>query len=235
MAYIQSTQGLKYYGNYRAYVLLHGPAGKVKLFIPGVSPGATIPSEISADTDYINLLPWAEPAAPIFGGSNNGNGVFSYPNIGSTVWCFFENGDYLRPVYFAACEGGERAKTQYSVARPMPSDPVDDAYVHVFNVGASYIRISETGNITLRVRSSDGNSSTITMNANGNIDIDSTTQITITSPVLRISCPNQISIDTPSFNLSGDVQANIVSPSINLDGSAGGVQLKSSSQIQALT
>jgi uncharacterized protein involved in type VI secretion and phage assembly len=30
---------------------------------------------------------------PQFAGSNNGNGVFSYPNIGSTVICVFANGD----------------------------------------------------------------------------------------------------------------------------------------------
>lgn len=38
-------------------------------------------------------LPSAEQAAPLFGGTYNGNGMFSYPNIGSIVWVFFENCD----------------------------------------------------------------------------------------------------------------------------------------------
>lgn len=45
----------------------------------------------------------------MFGGTNKGNGMFSYPNIGSVVWCFFQNGDQNFPVFFAATLGGERA------------------------------------------------------------------------------------------------------------------------------
>ena len=37
--------------------------------------------------------------------------MFSYPNIGAIVWCFFENGDHNRPVYFASTLGGELATT----------------------------------------------------------------------------------------------------------------------------
>jgi hypothetical protein len=39
------------------------------------------------------LLPICMQMTPQFAGSNNGNGVFSYPNIGSTVVCVFANGD----------------------------------------------------------------------------------------------------------------------------------------------
>jgi len=35
--------------------------------------------------------------------------VFSYPNIGATVWCRFENEDQNKPVYFASSLGGENA------------------------------------------------------------------------------------------------------------------------------
>jgi len=39
------------------------------------------------------LIPPAEQAASLFAGTNNGSGVFTYPNIGSIVWCFFANND----------------------------------------------------------------------------------------------------------------------------------------------
>lgn len=39
-------------------------------------------------------LPWAEPAFSL-------SGMFFIPQVNSWVWCFFEQGDYHRPVYFA--------------------------------------------------------------------------------------------------------------------------------------
>lgn len=33
--------------------------------------------------------------------SNKTKGIFTIPNVGATVWVFFENGDVMRPVYFA--------------------------------------------------------------------------------------------------------------------------------------
>lgn len=39
--------------------------------------------------------------------SNCAKGVFGVPNVGSHVWCFFENGDPQNPVYFAAAFGSQ--------------------------------------------------------------------------------------------------------------------------------
>lgn len=39
--------------------------------------------------------------------SNKTKGSFSIPNVGSHVWCFFRDGDYKSPVYFAASFGQE--------------------------------------------------------------------------------------------------------------------------------
>ena len=55
------------------------------------------------------MLPSARQASPIFTGCHNGNGMFSYPNIGSTVVCMFINGDANTPIYFATLLGGDRA------------------------------------------------------------------------------------------------------------------------------
>ena len=48
-----------------------------------------------------DVLPWAIPADSTFGGSAN-VGSINVPIVGSHVFCFFENGDFRFPVYFAS-------------------------------------------------------------------------------------------------------------------------------------
>jgi len=73
------------HGIYRGKVIQHLTHGYCKIFIYGIYPDVweTMP----------DMLPRAEQASPLFAGTNNGNGVFTYPNIGSMVWCMFANGD----------------------------------------------------------------------------------------------------------------------------------------------
>jgi len=96
-----TTTGNKLIGFYRGKVLARSKNGKgfLKVFIPGVYP------EEFNNLDKATNLPDCEQASPLFGGCNDGNGMFSYPNEGSVVWCFFQNGDPNFPVYFAACPG----------------------------------------------------------------------------------------------------------------------------------
>lgn len=84
---IQKTDFIRLDGFFRGKVVKRSPDGHgyVKVFIPGVYPD-------NYETDFENL-PNAEPAMPLFAGCCNGNGMFSYPNIGTAVWCFFANGD----------------------------------------------------------------------------------------------------------------------------------------------
>ena len=95
------------HGFYRGTVIQQLEHGLCKIYVYGVYHKSFI--------DNPDRLPIAEPATPLFGGGNNGNGLFSYPNIGSTVWVFFANGDQNYPVYFAQTLGGIRAKYQYDV------------------------------------------------------------------------------------------------------------------------
>ena len=82
-----SPVGNKLFGVYRGQVLKHLSNGFCKIYIPSVYP------EEWNNYENADKLPSAEQAASLFGGTNNGNGVFSYPNIGSIVWCFFANND----------------------------------------------------------------------------------------------------------------------------------------------
>lgn len=74
-------EGNKLFGFYRGQVLKHCQQGKCKIWIPSIWP-----IEWRSNPD---LLPSAEQAAPLFGGSFAGNGMFSWPDLGSIVWCFF--------------------------------------------------------------------------------------------------------------------------------------------------
>lgn len=87
-------------GFQRGIVKAHSDFGRCKIFWPAVMHREW------NDDDKIDSLPDAEQATSLFmfgssNSSNNGNGVFSYPEIGSIVWGFFENGDPNHPVYFA--------------------------------------------------------------------------------------------------------------------------------------
>ena len=82
---VDCQSGNKLSGLFRGEVVRHLQAGRLKVFIPGVYP---IEYKVSPEK-----LPDAEIVAPLFGGNNMGNGVFSYPNVGAIVVCQFMNGD----------------------------------------------------------------------------------------------------------------------------------------------
>lgn len=83
-----------------------GEKGRCKIYVPGVYP-----SEYEKNA---KLLPWAEPAMPLYGGSftagsgslNTECGFVGWPKKGAHVWVFFEQGDWNYPIYFAAINAG---------------------------------------------------------------------------------------------------------------------------------
>jgi len=72
-------------GVYFGKVLKHLSHGKLKVYIPSVYPESCLSAP--------DIVPDCIQVTPLFGGSSTGNGVFSYPNIGSTVVCIFANND----------------------------------------------------------------------------------------------------------------------------------------------
>lgn len=84
--------------------------GRIQVYIPGVYP-ETFKSNLK-------VLPWAEPAMSIFGGSyenksvadkslsNKETGMTSSPHTGANVWVFFEAGDHMLPIYCFAMQSG---------------------------------------------------------------------------------------------------------------------------------
>jgi hypothetical protein len=144
----------QFFGNYRGIVKSHGTGGLCKIFFPGVY-----------DNEFeqnIQKLPWAEPAQPLLAGGSSSNGVFQYPDIGTTVWAFFEAGDISRPVFFAATNND---KSKFIIG---------ENTIKYNNIMIKFglnndISISTTGNITA---TSTGNINVI---ATGNISIKGST------------------------------------------------------------
>ena len=207
-------------GFYRGIVLKHLSAGRCKIYIPGVNP----PEWNSYDK--ADNLPSAEQAAPICFGVNQGNGVFSYPNIGSAVWCFFQNGDQNMPVYFASSLGGKPASGNWDAARKMAGSHPDDAYVHKIHVKNSDIEIYETGQIKARTDFA-GNFCQILMDADGNINLESSQTIKLKTKAIIFDAETQLDAKSPQMVVTAATAANVTSPSINLNSEEGHTKIKS--------
>lgn len=88
----------KFFGNYRGTVTSNTDPlqkGRIQVKILPMFSGAA-----AAD------LPWAIPAMPLFCGAGVGKGALCIPDVGSWVWCFFEQGEFTQPVYFAEAGNG---------------------------------------------------------------------------------------------------------------------------------
>jgi len=122
-----------YYGNFRGIVISNDDPlvkGRLKIFVHGVYP--------EDFKDKPGKLPWAEPAMPLGGGSwtnensgmNSETGVTTIPHAGNSgsngaiLWVFFEQGQAQRPVYFAACQGGDGWLSEHKNQHVMKTDNV---------------------------------------------------------------------------------------------------------------
>ena len=209
-------------GVYKGVVVKHLSKGKCKIWIPTIHP-----TEWNS-YEKADLLPDAEQASSLVFGANHGHGIFSYPNIGSTVWCLFENGDQNQPVYFAAFLGGPEAIEQWDKARCMAGNHPDDAYVHHIEVKNSVIDIYETGFVKISTKDdANSNTCTISLDQDGNVIVDSSSSIILKSKQISIDAETQIDIKAPVVKSTANVQYNATSPAIDLDSSLGHTCIRS--------
>lgn len=195
---LNNEQGKKLSGFFMGKVVKHLSQGMCKVYIPGVYP-PTLEKEP-------DKLPDALQVAPMFGGSFKGNGVFSYPNLGSTVMCGFLNEDQNRPIYWGVIQGGEDASNQYGEARCEITEDSqksgDDARVHKISVDKATVKFYESGKIEIktfkdRKYATSGETPEvgchIDINENGTLNIYTSSQIQLKTP--------EIAIDTKNFKL----------------------------------
>lgn len=218
----------KLQGVYRGKVVKHLSNGKCKIWIPTIHPAEWNSFE-KAD-----LLPDAQQASSLAFGAVDGLGVFSYPNIGSVVWCLFENGDQNLPVYFASQLGGKEACEQWDQSRCVPGSHPNDAYMHHIEVRNSHIYVSEYGNIKITTHdSSKSSKSTIVLDPNGNITLESTSTIALKAKNISIDGSTQVDIKAPNVKIDANIHLAEVSPSIELDSSNGHTTIKSRAEYSA--
>lgn len=129
--------GKKCFGIYLGTVVQHLTHGQLKVYIQGIYP------QEWAETPA--LLPICQQVTPQFGGSHDGNGTFSYPNIGSTVVCMFANGDQNLPLTFGSILGGMNAFGQYEHIKT--NDELCSSR-HLITAGKSHIEMYESGKIS---------------------------------------------------------------------------------------
>lgn len=155
--------------------------GRVKINIFGMYDGISVSN-----------IPWAAPAFPVGFGAGNGYGQFSVPEIGSMVFCFFEQGDIYQPVYFASAPDGIHGlpteRTTNYPNRAVIKTPngiviyIDDEakVVRVNHPSGKYIQMDGSGNVTI----SAGN---VTIQASGEIDVSASGNITISGSQVDIN------------------------------------------------
>lgn len=238
---VDSKQGQKLTGFFKGKVIKHLSFGRCKVWIPGVYP------DDWNNFENADKLPTAEQISPLFGGSNRGNGVFSYPNLGSVVICGFYNEDQNMPFFFGSILGGPEAKMQYNEVMANVTEDTQkdgtDAYIHKMKVGRSTIKIWEPGYIEVITKSDEKGTDNckIVIDGKGNVTVDSTQQIQLNAPninlmakdsfqlnanTIKITAASQMDVTTPKLTNMNGVSFNVQAPSINLDASTGSVVIK---------
>jgi hypothetical protein len=175
---------VKFAGFYRAVILDNVDPlklGRVKLNVLGVYKDI-------ASSD----LPWSVPAFSIGFGSGSGYGNFSVPNVGSSVFVFFEAGDLYQPVYFASAPDGVHGLptdriTNYPDRNVVkaPSGIViyiddHDKVVKLVHPTGKYVQMNESGDVTIVAAD-------VTIQASGKIDVTATGEITVTGSTVDIN------------------------------------------------
>lgn len=145
-----------FHGNYRGIVEdVEDPmnVGRVKIRVMSVYD----------DLDTVDM-PWAIYADPFMGGSKNKGGFF-VPDLGDTVWVFFEQGDHMQPVYFAGAPAqphlpDETREAPYYKNRMWKTktghflefndgEETGQGYIRITHRTGSYIMLDDEGNITI--------------------------------------------------------------------------------------
>ena len=150
-----SKVGKKFSGIFRGQVISHLPCGRCKIWIPDVYPYEWATEESSDLKDVYGeslrgtKLPDAEQASPLFGGAKSGNGSFSYPKIGSYVWCMFERDDIQHPIYFAAAIDTTDLGEGNSFAQTTVDSDNGTVLKHMIKCGPSKITFNEDGTVTI--------------------------------------------------------------------------------------
>lgn len=146
---------LSFNGFYRGIVLdVNDPlkAGRLKIRIHSVY-----------DDVQEDAIPWAEYADTFFS-----KGLF-LPDVGDTVWCFFDNGSHMHPVFFA----GSQSSTQHPSEKDSNSTYAKN---RVFKLkGGHKLEFDDTG--SGRINIEHGSGTRMTFMPNGDVILNVTNNL----------------------------------------------------------
>lgn len=179
----------EYFGNYRGIVKQHGEKGLCKIYFPGVFP-------VEYEKNIVKL-PWAQPAMPIFGGSN-ANGTFIYPDINSTIWAFFEAGNINMPIYFAQTNNNKTqfVSEEYNIKYNNVTIKFDKDNLEVKNSSDNSVIIIDTKTLNI------ANADKVDISSK-EVNVKSTVTATIDSPILNIKAPVLNINPNTTLNIAG--------------------------------
>lgn len=202
----QSKVGTKLVGFYRGEVKKHCADGRCKIFWP-----SAMPLEWGENTQKaIDMLPEAEQAAPLFAASHITDGMFSYPDIGTIVWGFFENGDINHPVYFASTLD---STVNASIYNTECNEKTYNAENYANNESKKTAVIN-LGSIKIKINASDKSLEIL--------DKDTTSNISFSKEGISIHSPGIIKLDATAVEIKSNLITDVNS-SGQLSLRAGGV------------
>ena len=196
---IPANMKTKFMGMYRGQVFDNADPlkqGRIKVQIWPMMSEITNPE----------LLPWAVPAMPLWGGAGSGFGMMAIPAVGTHVFTFFEAGDVYKPVYFAEAQNATagipaETVTHYPFTRVLKSPSgvtisVDDAQgsIKIETPLHSILQIDQTGKMTF-------------LSVAG-IDLVALVNLVISvGGLISITAPAGVTVEAPVFNVSGNLEA----------------------------
>lgn len=106
--------------------------GAADVMVAGTTP-ATAPAEstaVAAETASLPVIPNPNPNPTVFSQNTNymPTGMFGSARAGQIVWVFFQEGNPLFPVYFAASYGEKEWKNIKQASSPDPIKNLEDPY-----------------------------------------------------------------------------------------------------------
>jgi hypothetical protein len=161
-----------------------------------------------------DLLPWAVPAMPLWGGAGSGFGMMAIPAIGTHVFVFFEAGDVYQPVYFAEAQNA-MAGIPAEVAGDYP-------YTRVMKSPSGVKIMVNDANGSIKIATPLN--STIEIDGTGNVKLTSVAGVSIQAVVdIALLATGAIIITaTGAVNITtlGNITVNAVNAAINASGTA---------------
>lgn len=109
-------------------------------------------------------LPWSQYADPFMGGGVDVGGLF-VPDVGARVWVFFENSDFMTPIYFAGAPAkphfpSEKSNGEYPFNRILKTKAghvieIDDSSgeerIKITHKSGTYDLIDKDGNVVQNI------------------------------------------------------------------------------------